>query len=295
MDVPFFEDLKVLLHLETLTGSYQVMGGWPSDPSQLDRGWTEPGNRNYFTKADFDPDNVGYPGAAISGLLPASGLPVSLGSFRQGLDPGQTYRPWVRKDWRKMINFGFPMKWDAVGRQFLNAKSEDLNLIVLRASAQVRSLDAAGAEITFGTEFKGLPNFNAQGLSRVLPDGASLALGSPEKRLADALSNALTDVVRAGVIGQGQKALEELLDDTLGRLLKNTLPRGVAAAAGGSFDAFYNVFRDDYVQLVREGAGSLSAMAMDRAAHATPTALGGQLDQQLRQQVLGTVDDAATA
>ncbi len=213
MDVPFFENLRVLLHLHPskLDSACDVIGGWPSDPSQADRGWTVD-KKNYFNFAKFDPNDNGYDAN------------VPLADFRKGFDDlgGVTnkFRPHVHKDWRKIVDFEFPMHWDAQTRQFLPAGDKSIKLLVLTAKGQVKKLDAAGAEMTFGAEFAALPKINIQTFTRIFGDAGAHLIGSPEKKIATALTTALQGAVDQALIQRGNKALDEVLADSITDLMR---------------------------------------------------------------------------
>ena len=218
LNVPFFEDLPVLLHLEPANYLEQahVMGGWRSDPSQVEHGWINLAGKTFFTSTDFDAGNRGYPSN------------VTVKAYRAGL-PDQTYRPHVRKDWLRIVNLEFPVQWNAVSREFLPAGNQDMDLLVLEAQGQVKGLDAVGAEIEFGARFVGLPNLNSQGFARALTDAGSLLPDSPEKKLANALTGALSTAISQPLIRAGTEALDHLLDDSLANLLDTPLRAGLDA------------------------------------------------------------------
>ena len=183
IDVSFFEDIRVIAHFlpGNLTAPVHIIGGYPSDPSQAQHGWLEAG-KTPFDSTVFDPTARGYPAG------------VTLAAFRSGIDGANTYRTHLRKDWRRLLVFEFPMRWDAVTRSFTGLTKPGQDLVVISAEAQVKKLDATGAEMTFGAEFNGLPKLNTESLSRILSDGAGQLTGM-DRKIADALSHAVTNQI----------------------------------------------------------------------------------------------------
>lgn len=274
MDVPFFDNLRVLLHLQPskIDSACHVIGGWPSDPSQADRGWTV-GGKNYFNDSSFDPADHGYD----------DGVPLA--QFRSGFDThggiDDKFRPHVHKQWRKIARFEFPMAWDARTRQFLPADDKSIELLVLTASGQVKKLDAAGAEMTFGVEFAGLPKLNTATFSRVLGDATGYLGGSPEKKIADALTNALQGVIDRTVIHQGNRALDEMLADSITGLMREPLAEGIDGILNSWIEAnLIEPMANAHAAGVAAGTGLSDAKAV---------ALAKQIDfQMILQAELGT-------
>ncbi len=239
LDVPFFEDMRVLLHLQPAAiNPTHVIGGWPTDPSQADYGWS-PAGKNYFNTTAFDPDNRSAPDISNA---------AALADFRHG---GSTVPfvnlPRARKDWRGLVRFDFPMQWDATARQFGPAGNPEHTLLVLKAQAQVRTLDAAGADIVFGASFEGLPKATAALLYRAF-DTKNLPLpGSPDKMLADSLAHAFANAISGAALREGRKAMDELLGDALDQLADaRVLEAGYSLSSDATFASLYSDLRQDY-------------------------------------------------
>jgi hypothetical protein len=279
MDVPFFDNLRVLLHLHPskIDSACHVIGGWPSDPSQTDRGWTV-GGKNYFNDSTFDPADHGYDTG------------VDLAEFRGGFDQhggiDDRFRPHVHKQWRKITRFEFPMRWDARTRQFLPADDKSIELLVLTAAGQVKKLDAAGAEMTFGVEFAGLPKLNTETFSRVLGDATGYLGGSPEKKIADALTNALQGVIDRSVIHHGNRALDEMFADSITGLMREPLAEGIDSVLNSWFELnLLEPMANAHAAGVDAGTGLSDAKAV---------ALAKQIDfQNILQADLGSYVSAA--
>ncbi len=149
MDLPFFEDLRVHLQTSAATGNsnapIHLLGGWPT------HGWESPAGMNFFTAAYFDDLNRGY----AQGRTP--------NEYRDsGTD---AYHPRARRTWLKIIDFDYPLTWSSITRDFRSRAPIVRDLMVLSTENELKYLSAKNAEITFGAQFDGLPQFNLANLA----------------------------------------------------------------------------------------------------------------------------------
>lgn len=283
LDVPFFEDMQVLLHLLPAKAvSTHVMGGWPTD-----RGWNT-GGAHYFNDARFDADSISAPDVSSAAALAA---------FRSG-GPAFANMARARKDWRGIVKFDFPLQWDAAGRQFRSAGNPEQEFLVLKTEAQVRSLDASGADMVFGASFAGLPKATAQLLSRALDPANSLLPGSPDKQLADSMARAFANVISTAALREGRKAMDELLDDSLSALADARVREaGRSLAASPAFATMHSTLRNFHA------AGGMAAVnaQWDGASAAFRAEVQASLSNQLLlssaagQGLLKEVNDRLTS
>jgi hypothetical protein len=280
VDVPFFEDIRVMVHLipGNIARPVHIMGGYPSDPQQARRGWAE-GTATPFDLLKFDSEARCYP----------LGMPVD--DFRGKTFPDNQYRVHLRKDWRKLIAFEFPMLWDAGTRGFLGIQKTDLNLVVITAEAQVKKLDAQGVEITFGAEFAGLPKLNTESLSRVLSDATDELTGM-DKKIADALSNAVTGQINDTFIKEGREAVDSLLADTAAKITDLPLRAALENVLDGPLDTLQNAMQVAY----NAGGDALNAIPLDAAVlNARQTlADAASATNQLRNALTGATNGASS-
>jgi hypothetical protein len=283
MDVPFFEDLRVILHLtpNDFTAPLHVIGGYPSDPDQQNRGWTV-ANQTPFTSANFDANSIGYDSAD-----------ATIEEFRQG--KGRTYLPHVRKSWRKIVSFEFPMRWDATTRQFNPIPVDDLDLKVIKAQAQVKKLDASGAEVTFGAEFGGLPKINTESFSRCLT-GAAIP-GSIDAKLADALTNAIGSQINQQLKG-GREAVDAMVDDSINSVLNAPLQAACESALNNVLNqALTPLFTDmqgAYDNAVAQGNRGMDGVLAFGLDAQNYSAEAGQIANELRDELI-TATSGATS
>ena len=105
--VPFFEDIKVHLHVMPTgsnTAQIAIMGGWPfAGSGASDMGWSV-NNSNYFNEKIFDPHSDGFPtGAGISGYENS---------------PNTMYRAVAQRNWIEVAIFDYPLQFNTVTREF---------------------------------------------------------------------------------------------------------------------------------------------------------------------------------
>jgi hypothetical protein len=145
LDVPFFENLQVLLQTSASTNSANapvyLMGGWPT------YGWTNSSGQSFFDPITFDEDNDGFPEGDIT-----------LADYRSGADTH--YLPRATRSWLSVVNFDYPLDFDTSSRSFQSHAPVQNDLMVLEVEHQVDYLSADNAEISFGIQYDGLPSIN---------------------------------------------------------------------------------------------------------------------------------------
>ncbi|WPJ95784.1 hypothetical protein SH580_20405 [Coraliomargarita algicola] len=157
-DVPFFVDVLVQVMTSADADSsvqYDVVGGWPT------QGWTEAG-ASYFTHAEFDGGNIGWPTASAADLSsyddyrrPSSAVPSA-------------YTPLALQSFFGVLDFEYPLKWNTSSRYYRSYSAQNDNLMVLNIEHSVDYLSAEHIEVSFGVQYDGLPQLN---LSNMLFSG----------------------------------------------------------------------------------------------------------------------------
>jgi hypothetical protein len=148
IDVPFFEDLRVHVQTSATAGNTNapifMLGGWPGNGWQI-------ANQNYFTAEYFDPTNAGYATA------------VSPNTYRSS--ESDQYHPRAQRTWLDIIQFDYPLTWSSITRDFRSRAPQVDDLMVLSTEHELKYLSADNAELTFGAQFDGLPQFNFANLA----------------------------------------------------------------------------------------------------------------------------------
>jgi hypothetical protein len=158
LDVPFFEDLHV--HVQTSANptapnaAIYMMGGWP------DHGWEDAAGNSYFTAGYFDDVNRGY-----GGNVPAD--------YRESQT--DAYHPRAVRTWLGVIPFDYPLNWSSTTRTFRSRVPKVRDLLVLSTENELKNLTAKQAEIAFGAQFDGLPQFNLANIAYQALDAATEA------------------------------------------------------------------------------------------------------------------------
>lgn len=197
INIPWFEDVKVQFHVSSsstaseTTSLVHVMGGWPANPAGGNGvGW-EMGGKTYFTDKLFDLDHLAFPPG------------IQLKDYRNS--GSAAYKPRAQKRWLGVVDFDFPLVWDAIQRRF-HSENQVSDLLVLGGvERRVQSLSPSTAEITFGVQL-GLPRLNAQGLVAAVSEGIQGAV-------ADALTQALAGTALKNQLGVGLAQFDALLSE----------------------------------------------------------------------------------
>ncbi len=144
LNVSFFEDLKIHLHLspDSVLGSVHMMGGWPATGFTSEaKIWQVDGN-DYFNDAGFDADNAGKPN-------------VKLATYRD--QTTEDYNPRAQKLWAQIVKFDYPLVWSTAAKEFAGLAPKEKNLLVLRTFSRLDHLRANEADLAFGAAYSTVP------------------------------------------------------------------------------------------------------------------------------------------
>jgi len=205
MNVPWFEDLEVqMLTSASSTGSPEVY---------LTGGWEEPANHTFFTDADFDPENTGYPEGGID-LDTYKNLPVGA-DYTKGHDIYSGYRVTAEQSLFGLVPLAYPLEWKISGRYFKSAYPMTDDLVVLHdLFHQVDYMSAERLDVSFGAKYDGMPRINIV--------GAAFEAADEQIGAARALADAAKGVV-AGALTDGADEIDKLLSDTMEDLIDQML------------------------------------------------------------------------
>ncbi|MBS0659086.1 MAG: hypothetical protein JSR82_12665 [Verrucomicrobia bacterium] len=207
LDVPFFHDLKVHLHLDPAAGGSSpvyMMGGWPADDASPDNlGWAA-GGKTFFNDPGFDAASLGYDPAG------------SVAAYRNPPAGEKRHRPRAQQDWLEVVHLDYSVRWD--NGRFIPAPGveSETDLLVIRLAHRLLSLSPSTAEVTFGVQYNGLSALNAANLAAA---GAGSLFGSVAAALpgAEAIPNAT-------------RQFDALLSDQFGARLGASLETALAPA-----------------------------------------------------------------
>lgn len=208
--VPFFKEVPVHAHLATTTPTLHLMGGW------------EEGGETFFNKpGGFDPGHRGYP-ATITGNTAAD----KLAAYRSPAVAVENdiYRARAQKCWLDVVDFDFPLKWDATSRRFSSVRKTESDLLIFDIHSELKVLSGSGAEIGFGAELQQLPQFNLQRMGIDQLDGI---LGGQFEKFSNALADASAQALNATGITRAVQSLDDIITDRVDKVFEAALGRHV--------------------------------------------------------------------
>lgn len=225
LDVPFFEDLLVHLHVrataEDTVSPVYLMGGWP------DQGW-KPLGLSPFEAGTFDPAHDGFPAFDDFGL-------------REYRDVDQlvddTYHARARRAWLGgLVNFNYALRWNSSQRSFTAASpARNVDVLVAKAQHQVEYLGPDLAHISFGVQYDGLPRINlATAITNEIDEATGFA-----RVLTEAVSEPLFDRLDSG-LAEFASLVTDQVDAYVADMLDHQLDPVV--------DQFFDALRDELQQ-----------------------------------------------
>jgi hypothetical protein len=210
LDAPFFEDLKVHMQCaadkDSTNAPIHLAGGW----STPNKGYEWQPGKNFFNQNPSDQNNVGWP----------KGVAANIGAYRNGNAQTEQWLVRAQRLWLKVVQFDYPLLWDAPTRSFRSAKDVHNELLVLDVEHKLKYLSPKLADITFGVQYDGLPQIS--------------------------LANMAYDQ-----LGGLQNAVQGVIGDTLNQGM-NKLTETLSVQAVSLFDpAFEAVLRPRMLQMVQ--------------------------------------------
>lgn len=197
--VPFFEDIKVHLHVTPLG-----LAGSGGASVELAGGWTTPTGSS-FTQRDFDAEHLGWPAG------------VNIKDYRRNLEG---YRPRARQNWLEAAVFDYPLRWDPVLRQFSSFAPHKVILPVLDVDSRLKELTPTTIDLDFAQDLElNLPRIEVM---NVLQDGLD-KVTSPVRSLQTVISNELKAVLPLQAFRGLQRFLKDTAEDTFRPMLEPAL------------------------------------------------------------------------
>gem|GEM_PF-2133992 len=204
--VPFFQDIKVHLHITPNTNSsltdVAVMGGWPApDTTDEDRGWTV-GTNNFFNTAKFDKNADGWP--QTGGLR-----------WQDYRNSGSvTYRPRAQRDWIEVAKFDYPLQFDSLLSRFEGFEPAKVVLPVIDVNSSLKQLSPGKVDFDFAQDLSfGLPALKVLDFVSDALDELSGPLSSVSNAIRSSLSNSVSTI---GLTSGFQSLQNTLREDASG-------------------------------------------------------------------------------
>jgi hypothetical protein len=197
LDLPFFEDSKVHLHVVPITSSFAdvfVMGGWrASDKEGTDYGWNI-GGKTFFTLGKFDSTHRGYPSG------------VALADYRNS--PTAAYHPRAQRAWLDIVKFDYGLVWNKATHRFASLEQSKVVLPVIDVISRLKDLTPGKIDIEFAQDINvGIPSLKLLDLAN---DGFD-ELNGPLLSVSNAVYQNLS--VQAASLTKGFNSMQRVLRD----------------------------------------------------------------------------------
>jgi hypothetical protein len=138
--VPFFEDVKVHLHIlptGSNTAQISIMGGWPAADTQVaDLGWSV-NTSNYFNTAQFDQTDDGFP----------EKQGVSIDTYEGS--PTTQYHARAQRNWIQVAVFDYPLQWNAALREFAGFQDAVVDLPIIDVNSRLKEISPGKVDFDF--------------------------------------------------------------------------------------------------------------------------------------------------
>ncbi|HEX3716584.1 MAG TPA: hypothetical protein VH595_01340 [Verrucomicrobiae bacterium] len=180
--VPFFDDIKVHLHVMPLgsnTAQISIMGGWPfAGTSAPDLGWTI-NNSNYFNEEVFDQTSDGFP--------------TSAGITDYENSKNTMYRPVAQRNWIEVAIFDYPLQWNSVTREFSGFQDAPVDLPIIDVNSRLKEISPGKVDFDFDQDVTlQLPVIKSLDFLNDATSEIDGALGSVSNAVKSALGTAFT-------------------------------------------------------------------------------------------------------
>jgi hypothetical protein len=242
VDLPFFEDMKVHLHVETMNPlNTKIMGGWPRDGVRTSSAGWEVMGRHFFNQTDFDRQHRGW----------ADGTTID--NYRTPAIAAATYRPRAQRFWLDLVDFDYPVKWDqstnTMGAPDLfnpdntavawTNPTQQVAIFELRS--KLPQLTPTQAEIQFKFQAnQALPRLNAQTLLGDLARRGMAGVGGNAGPLQSIISALGNNNIERALNGQ------LLMDELTNTVMRELVDRALVASVDPLVDQIYTAAQNAY-------------------------------------------------
>jgi len=274
LDLPFFQDTKVHLHVVPLTrdaADVFVMGGWrAAEGGDHRNGWLD-GTKHFFNTAKFDPAHRGFPTATAN-------------QYRNSSE--EAYHPRAEREWLEIVKFDYPLMWNKATHRFASFKDSLVTMPVLDVNSRLKDLTPGIIDIDFSQDINlGLPRIK-------LLDFANDAIGELNKPLlsvSNAVREAFTDLADASGINKGFRSMQRVLRDTPEALFRPILDPALEPAANALYTALAQLHAANPAAFLNQVSNSVFASSDLRTA---VQSINGATDNV--NSVLGSVNSVLT-
>ena len=232
IDLPFFEDSKVHLHITPLTttaSKIDIMGGWrAADQSGPNYGWKINTN-HFFNTKKFDDTHRGFPERSVDGSRA-----ITIGEYRKsgGLD----FHPRAQRDWIEVAIFDYPLIWDPTLRQFASFADSKVILPIIDVDSRLKELSPGKVDLDFAQDLDlKLPRIKLLDLA----NDAVNEINGPLNSLSNVIRSAFTDLTDSTGLTKGFRSMQRALRDQVDGFFRPVLEGALDPVGGGVVDALY--------------------------------------------------------
>ncbi|MBI1839493.1 MAG: hypothetical protein HYR88_01400, partial [Verrucomicrobia bacterium] len=206
VDLPFFEDSKVHLHVTPITAeasTIAIMGGWrAADRGGPNYGWKE-GTDDFFNTKKFDPTSRGFPGRSVDGSRA-----ITVQQYRQS--DALDFHPRAQRDWIEVAKFDYPLVWNSVLREFASFEDSKVILPIIDVNSRLKELTPGKVDLDFAQDLDlKLPRIKLLDLA----NDAINEISSPLNSLSNVVREAFGDALSASGLTRGFRSMQRALRD----------------------------------------------------------------------------------
>lgn len=206
IDLPFFEDSKVHLHLTPLNtnaAKIEIMGGWrAADQGGPQYGW-KIGSGDFFNTRKFDDTHRGFPERSVDGSRA-----ITIGEYRKSLV--LDFHPRAQRNWIEVALFDYPLVWDPTLRQFASFEDSTVILPIINVDSRLKELSPGKVDLDFAQDLElKLPRIKLLDLA----NDALNEINGPLNSLSNVIRSAFTDLTDATGLTRGFRSMQRTLRD----------------------------------------------------------------------------------
>lgn len=284
IDLPFFEDSKVHLHVTPITtdaAKIDIMGGWrAADQGGPQFGWRI-GTDDFFTKATFDDTHRGFPERSVDGSRA-----ITIGEYRNS--SALDFHPRAQRNWIEVAIFDYPLVWNPTLRQFASFEDSTVILPIINVDSRLKELTPGKVDLDFAQDLElKLPRIKLLDLA----NDAFNEINGPFNSLSNALRQAIGGAVDATGLTKGFRSMQRTLRDEMTGFFRPVLEPALEPVVNALYTQLagnlasapdLNAFRQAVAGAVNDPAvGLQNAVRNINGVAGQASSVAGQLNQTL--------------
>jgi len=287
IDLPFFEDSKVHLHVTPLTteaATIDIMGGWrAADQGGPNYGW-KIGTNDFFHTKKFDETHRGFPTHSADGSRT-----ITINQYRKSdvLD----FHPRAQRNWIEVAEFDYPLVWSAPLRQFASFEDSKVILPIIDVDSRLKEMSPGKVDLDFAQDLElKLPRIKLLDLA----NDAINEINGPFNSLSNVVRSAFTNLVESTGLTKGFRSMQRTLRDQVDGFFRPVLVGALDNGPGSVVEALYARLAEELAQRPATFSTSVASIVNDplvdlrgairniNGAAGEVNSVAGQLDGTLR-------------